>query len=208
MMNSMKIVIYIFLVLFLIIMALPLLVLISICLVLFSGFPILYKQYRVGKGGKPFILYKFRTMKLDAEQSQSLLKKRNEADGPVFKIRNDPRFTSVGKFLSHTGLDELPQLFNVLKGDMALIGPRPLPIAETAKLTKIQKKRLLGKPGIISPWIINGYHKQTFSDWMSSDLKYINQKNVITDIMLAYKTSILLLKLLLREVKSLLLKNT
>jgi lipopolysaccharide/colanic/teichoic acid biosynthesis glycosyltransferase len=108
--------------------------------------------------------------------------KYNEASGPAFKIHNDPRFTKIGRFLSHTGLDELPQLINVFKGEMVLIGPRPLPVSEAAKLKIWQREREKVKPGIISPWILEGYHKKTFDDWMKSDVAYAKTKSISVDI--------------------------
>jgi len=115
----------------------------------------------------------------------------NEADGPVFKIKNDPRFTRVGKFLAQTGFDELPQFFNVLKGQMSLVGPRPLPVYETKRLKSWQKKRLLVLPGMTSPWIINGGHKLTFNEWMRSDIEYLKTKTLIGDIKILLKTAFL-----------------
>ncbi|MBI5449694.1 sugar transferase [Candidatus Gottesmanbacteria bacterium] len=167
-------------------------------------FSLLYRQRRIGKNGKPFTMYKFRTMITGADAMQKKLSPYNEADGPVFKIRNDPRFTSIGKFLSHTGLDELPQLINVLRGEMAIIGPRPLPLAEAAKLTPWQKKRHRVKPGIISPWILEGYHAKSFDAWMKSDIEYIETKHVWKDMELGIRGCILLAKLFLREVASIL----
>ncbi len=176
-----KVLVYHLLILLLLIVSLPLQVLITAAIIVSSGVPVIFRQRRVGKNGRQFILFKFRTMSVGADKRQHQLNQRNEADGPVFKIRNDPRFTGVGKFLSHTGLDELPQLWNVLKGDMALIGPRPLPIAEVKKLKVWQQQRSLVKPGIISPWILDGYHTKTFDDWMKSDLQYIRQKSILYD---------------------------
>ncbi len=193
---------YLFLFFLLIILS-PVILIISICMIIFSGFPILYKQTRVGKQGKPFLMYKFRTMTVDADKMQQKLIIKNEADGPVFKIHDDPRFTRIGKFLSHTGLDELPQLINIVKSDMALIGPRPLPVDEVAKLTKWQKRRHNIKPGIISPWIFDGYHERTFNEWMMSDIRYIQNKSLWTDLILLEKTLLLLFRLILKETKDL-----
>jgi lipopolysaccharide/colanic/teichoic acid biosynthesis glycosyltransferase len=120
----------------------------------------------------------------DAEHQQIKLRSKNEANGPIFKIRNDPRFTPIGRWLSHVGLDEMPQLFNVLMGDMALIGPRPLPVSEVEKLKPWQLKRHDIKPGIFSPWILNGYHRTTFDAWMRSDIAYIKEKNFWNDLRL------------------------
>lgn len=166
-------------------------------------FPLLYRQRRIGKDGKPFLMYKFRTMVPGAEAMQQKLRNRNEADGPVFKIHDDPRFTPIGRFLSHTGLDELPQLINVLKGDMALIGPRPLPVREAKRLKAWQWQRHMVKPGIISPWILEGYHRQSFEAWMRSDIEYAKKKNIWLDITIIFRTVALLGTLFMRELKSL-----
>lgn len=187
---------------FLFLLALPLQGIIAILLVISSGWPILYFQKRVGKDGRIFTMYKFRTMGNGAEKKQQELKKQNEANGPVFKIRDDPRYTPVGRFLSHTGLDELPQIINVLKGEMALIGPRPLPVAEFQKLKSWQKKRQTILPGIISPWVLNGYHRQSFDAWMKSDIAYAKEKNFWYDALLSYRTTLFLARLFLRELSS------
>jgi lipopolysaccharide/colanic/teichoic acid biosynthesis glycosyltransferase len=164
------------------VIAAPVAIIIVIAVAVFSGMPILFFQKRVGKNGKIFTMYKFRTMRAGADTQQSKLRTKNEADGPAFKIRNDPRFTSIGRWLSHAGLDELPQLFNVLMGDMALIGPRPLPVYEAEKLKPWQQKRHSIKPGIISPWILDGYHDKTFNEWMKSDLAYAQTKSFWGDV--------------------------
>jgi lipopolysaccharide/colanic/teichoic acid biosynthesis glycosyltransferase len=191
--------IYYLFVVVLLVFASPILVFISLVLLIMQGLPILFRQQRVGKDGKVIVMYKFRTMRMGAENEQNALKNKNEAHGPVFKIHNDPRFTSVGKFLAHTGLDELPQLFNVLRGEMALIGPRPLPVAEASKLTKWQQARNVIKPGIISPWIVEGYHSQSFDTWMRSDIAYIKKKSFAFDLHLAARTIMLLVQLFFRE---------
>jgi lipopolysaccharide/colanic/teichoic acid biosynthesis glycosyltransferase len=190
---------YVFII-FLIILIAPMLLCISFLLYIWQGAPIVFCQKRVGKNGKPFVMYKFRTMRVGAEREQKKYQKLNEANGPVFKIRNDPRLTRVGKFFAHTGLDELPQLFNVLKGDMALVGPRPLPVPEAQKLTAIQKQRESVKPGIISPWILEGYHRQTFDNWMKSDITYAKSKNFLSDLTLSVRTVVFLASLFFREI--------
>jgi len=187
-------------ILFLILMTVPIQIVISILIVIGSGLPILFKQIRIGKNNKPFTLYKFRTMVVGAEKMQKRLKNQNEADGPVFKIHNDPRFTPFGRFLSHTGLDELPQLWNVLHGDMVLIGPRPLPLDEVNKLTRWQKKRHRIKPGIISPWVLDGYHSKPFSAWMKSDIEYMKKKSIMYDLVLCFRIVPYLGKLIIREI--------
>lgn len=163
-------------------------------------FPLLYRQQRIGRGGKPFTMYKFRTMVVGADAMQKKLLHRNEADGPVFKIRNDPRFTRMGKFLSHTGLDELPQLVNVIRGEMALFGPRPLPVAEAVKLTKQQQERHRIKPGIMSPWVLDGYHSRPFDEWMKSDIRYVKEKSLWYDLILFGRAMVFVGKLLVREI--------
>ncbi len=184
----------------LILLAAPLLVCISICVYFFSGIPILFTQKRVGKLGTIFYIYKFRTMAINSDIKKKALLDLNEADGPVFKIRNDPRYTRFGKFLAHTGLDELPQLWNVLKGDMALIGPRPLPVSEAKKLVSWQKKRHNIKPGIISPWILEGYHTMSFDAWMKSDIEYMKRKSFATDWVLCIQACKFLGMLFFKEI--------
>ncbi len=136
-----------------------------------------------------------------AQRLQKKYTKFNEADGPVFKIHDDPRFTPIGKFLSHTGLDELPQLWNVLKGDMAFFGPRPLPVAEAKKLKTWQQARHAIKPGIISPWVFEGYHSKSFVEWMKSDITYAKSKSFISDCILLGKTIVFMGKLFIHEVE-------
>ena len=177
----------------------PLYGMLALFVVLDSGFPIFYRQKRQGQGVKSFFMIKFRTMRRDAEAVQKKLFHLNEANGPVFKIRDDPRYTRIGKVLAHSGLDEVPQLWNVLRGDMALIGPRPLPVVEAAKLKPWQHERNAGKPGIISPWIIEGYHSQSFDTWMKSDIAYLKRKSFLYDMQLAGKAIWLLCMLFVKE---------
>lgn len=153
----------------------------------------------MGKNGKPFTLYKFRTMVVGSEHKQRRYRHLNEADGPVFKIRRDPRYTSFGKFISHTGLDELPQLVNIIQGDMALFGPRPLPISEAKKLLPWQQARHAIKPGILSPWVLDGYHKKRFDDWMKSDLAYIKNKSIVYDLKLFIRSVMFMIRLFMVE---------
>lgn len=179
--------------------SLPLVACIAFVSLLISGFPIFFSQMRIGKGGKPFRIYKFRTMRVGSEKLQSKLRTRNESDGPVFKIVNDPRFTVLGKFLAHTGLDELPQLYNVLVGDMALFGPRPIPIAEAAKLKPWQQKRHTMKPGILSPAILTGKYHENFDEWMKSDVAYTKEKSILYDTQLISRAMRFLIQLFIRE---------
>jgi len=186
----------------LIIVLLPVYLFLSFLVILFSGYPVFYVQKRIGLNGKIFRIYKFRTMVKNANKKQIKLKYLNEANGPVFKIRNDPRLTKIGKFLSHSGLDELPQLFNVLKGDMNLVGPRPLPVYEAKKINKKYKfKREKVRPGILSPWILGGYHRLLFDEWMKSDIAYIKSKSFIYDLKIIFKSVIFLIRLFLGTVK-------
>ena len=196
----MRMIVYSVFVFMLFFLSLPLQCAMVIALAMTEGFPVFFAQSRVGKNGRHFILYKFRTMYPGSEERQKKLVLQNEASGPVFKIHDDPRYTGIGRFLAHTGLDELPQLWNVVRGDMALIGPRPLPVSEAKELIAWQQKRHDIKPGIISPWIIEGYHRQTFDAWMKSDIAYTAQKTMAYDLQLAYRTLLLLGHLFLREV--------
>lgn len=191
---------YILFILFLVFLSTPLFISISFFVWFTSGFPIFFCQKRTGKDGIPFVMFKFRTMSPDAEKKQKIYKNKNEADGPVFKIHNDPRFTRMGKFLSHTGFDELPQLWNVLRGDMALFGPRPLPVDEAKHLFSWQKKRQVIKPGILSPWVLDGYHRRTFDEWMRDDCQYVQKKNFCYDVGLFFRSVLFMTKLLFREI--------
>ncbi len=177
----------------------PLQVFIAVLIVLFDGYPALFSQLRTGKNGVLFTIYKFRTMRLDAHKHQSKLRILNQADGPVFKIYKDPRFTNLGSFLSHSGLDELPQLWNVVNGSMALFGPRPLPVAEVNQLKPWQKKRHVIKPGIISPAILTGRYHEDFDAWMRSDCGYVTKKSISYDLMLTFLSIKFFCKLLHRE---------
>lgn len=185
-----------------ILVLLPVYLILSLLILCFSGLPIFYRQYRTGLNGKKFEIYKFRTMVKNAEGDQQRLSYLNEADGPVFKIRNDPRLTGVGKFLSHSGLDELPQIFNVLKGDMNLVGPRPLPVSEAKKIKKeVRVKRESIKPGVLSPWILNGYHRLSFDNWMESDVMYVEDKSFFFDLKIFLKSFLFLVKLFFKTIK-------
>lgn len=156
--------------------------------------PFIFKQKRMGKDKKVFTMYKMRTMINHAATIKKRYLHLNEADGPVFKIRNDPRLTSVGKFLARTGLDELPQLVNVIGGDMALVGPRPLPVDEARLIPKKYQERFSVLPGITSPWVVYGAHKLNFTQWMELDLKYIKKKSTIHDNHILLLTLLLMLR--------------
>jgi exopolysaccharide biosynthesis polyprenyl glycosylphosphotransferase len=151
---------------------------------------IFFRQSRAGKNGRPFTMYKFRSMDSDAEMRQAELAAFNQMDGPVFKIEKDPRVTKFGKFLRRTSLDELPQLFNVLKGEMSLVGPRPLPIYEVEQFASTaQRRRLSVKPGLTCLWQISGRNKiKNFDDWVQLDLRYIDNWSLMLDLEILLKT--------------------
>lgn len=155
--------------------------------------PIIFKQVRVGEGGKEFRIYKFRSMIENAEELKLLLLNQNEASGPVFKIKQDPRVTKFGRIIRRTSLDELPQLINVLKGEMSLVGPRPPLPEEVEKYSSYEKQRLSVRPGLTCYWQVNGRSDTTFEQWIEMDLKYINERNIFIDIKLIYKTFFVLL---------------
>ena len=139
-------------------------------------------------------------MRVDADKNKKRCEYLNEADGPVFKIRNDPRLTGIGRFLSHSGLDELPQLINVVKGEMEIVGPRPLPVEESKKiLRKYLSVRESVKPGIISLWVLGGYHRVSFEEWMKSDVEYVKHKSDWGDGVIVIRGVGMLLKLVMVE---------
>lgn len=164
-----------------------------IAIKLTSPGPFIFKQKRMGKGKKVFIIYKLRTMVRNAERVKHRYKKFNEADGPVFKIKNDPRYTSVGKLLAKSALDEIPQLVNIIKGEMAFVGPRPLPVDEAGKVPRKYDGRFSILPGLTSSWVTEGGHKLTFDQWMRLDCKYAKTKNLATDITIIFRTITLIL---------------
>jgi exopolysaccharide biosynthesis polyprenyl glycosylphosphotransferase len=167
----------------------PVLLLISILIKLTSKGPIVFKQSRVGLRGRQFSLYKFRTMILNAEKLKKDLEAENEMDGPVFKIKDDPRVTKIGRFLRRTGLDELPQLFNILKGEMSLIGPRPPLPSETVQYKRWQLRRLSIKPGLSCFWQIKPDRNNIkFEKWMELDLAYIDNWSLRLDFIILLKT--------------------
>ncbi len=149
---------------------------------------VFFSQIRNGKDGKEFNMYKFRSMVHNAEELLEELKEQNEMDGPVFKIKEDPRITKVGKFIRKTSIDELPQLFNVLLGDMSLVGPRPPIPREVAQYNDYQLQRLLVKPGITCYWQISGRNNIDFDEWVELDLKYIRERSLLNDIKIIFKT--------------------
>lgn len=162
-----------------------LLVIIPIILIqlLKNGRPIIFAQKRIGYKGKLFTLYKLRTMTKDAEDNKEKYQSLNQVDGPVFKIDNDPRFVHNGRWISRTGIDEIPQLINVLLGHMSLVGPRPLPAYEEQHIsTKWRSLRRQAKPGIMSSWVLHGAHRLSFSHWMQLDAKYVKSGTLANDM--------------------------
>lgn len=166
----------------------PIFILISLIIKLESKGPIIFKQLRAGKDGKPFFMYKFRSMRYEAEDEKERIIHLNEKKGPIFKIREDPRLTKFGKFLRRTSLDEVPQLYNVLIGEMSLVGPRSLPVDEMERCTKRQKKRLTVKPGITCLWQIRGRSMLGFRRWMALDLYYVKHRSLFLDLYILIKT--------------------
>ena len=168
----------------------PLLLVTAIAIVLDdpSAGPI-FAQERVGRNGKLFKMYKFRTMCPDAEQKLASLMAKNEKDGPVFKMKDDPRITRVGKFLRKTSIDELPQLFNVLKGEMSIVGPRPALPREVRQYTKYDSQRLYVTPGLSCYWQIAPHRDQlSFEEWMALDVKYVKERSFWVDWKIILKT--------------------
>jgi exopolysaccharide biosynthesis polyprenyl glycosylphosphotransferase len=166
----------------------PLLFVLSVLIKLTSKGPMLYQQTRCGLGGRKFTVYKFRSMKADADLLKEELGSLNEVDGPVFKIRNDPRCTALGRFMRRLSLDELPQLFNILKGDMSFVGPRPPLPEEVEKYERWQRRRLRMQPGLTCLWAIEGRSRLNFKRWMELDLEYIDHWSLLLDWKIMLKT--------------------
>lgn len=169
-------------------LASPVLLIAALLVKLTSRGPIIFKQVRVGQGGRHFWCYKFRSMCADAESKKAELLALNEASGPVFKIKNDPRVTPVGRILRKFSIDELPQLFNVLKGDMSLVGPRPPLPSEVDSYPDYLKQRLAVVPGLTCLWQIMGRSSISFERWMELDLLYIEQMSFRNDVIILLKT--------------------
>ncbi|MDB6169042.1 MAG: hypothetical protein JWM88_1906 [Verrucomicrobia bacterium] len=166
----------------------PLLLAVAIGIKITSPGPVLFVQPRVGMNKRSFKLYKFRSMYMDAETRRKELAHLNEMDGPVFKIKNDPRITPLGRFIRKTSIDELPQLFNVLTGHMSLVGPRPPLLDEVNRYDWLYRKRLSIKPGITCLWQISGRNEITFKQWMEMDQRYIDNWSLWMDVKILAKT--------------------
>jgi exopolysaccharide biosynthesis polyprenyl glycosylphosphotransferase len=171
-----------------IILLLPLLAAVATAIRLDSRGPIFFVQKRVGKDGKTFSFYKFRSMVSGAERLKQRLEHLSETEGPIFKIKKDPRITRIGKFIRRYSIDELPQLFNVLKGDMSLVGPRPPLPSEVAKYTPYHKRRLSVRPGITCLWQISGRSNISFYEWVELDIYYIGYRSFLLDLKILMRT--------------------
>lgn len=174
--------------------SLPLFLLISLIIKLDSSGPVFFTQLRCGRGGRRFKIIKFRSMVREAEEIKTQIRHLNQVDGPLFKIKDDPRLTRVGKWLRKTSLDELPQLINVLKGDMSLVGPRPLSIEEMRFSPAWRDIRLRVKPGLTGLWQINGRSRTPFHDWIRHDINYVRKQSLWLDLKILVKTPLKILK--------------
>jgi exopolysaccharide biosynthesis polyprenyl glycosylphosphotransferase len=173
----------------LLIVSAPVFLITAIVIELTSVGPVFFIQERVGLNKRIFRMYKFRTMTADAEQRQKELEHLNEASGPVFKIKNDPRITGIGKFLRKTSIDELPQLINIVRGEMSLVGPRPLPLRDYKGFTEDwHRRRVSVKPGVTCLWQVNGRSDTSFEKWMELDMQYIDNWSLLSDLKILIKT--------------------
>jgi exopolysaccharide biosynthesis polyprenyl glycosylphosphotransferase len=166
----------------------PVFLVVSALIKLTSPGPVLFRQPRCGLHGRPFTFLKFRSMRLGADAMKPALAAFNEMDGPAFKMTNDPRVTPIGRFLRRTSLDELPQLWNILKGEMSFVGPRPAVIEEVRQYQPWQRRRLSMKPGLTCLWQVSGRNELTFDEWMRLDLEYIDNWSLWLDLKIALKT--------------------
>jgi exopolysaccharide biosynthesis polyprenyl glycosylphosphotransferase len=160
----------------------------ALAILITMGRPVFFNQQRAGLFGRPFSMFKFRSMVAGAEAKRDELQAFNEMSGPVFKVANDPRVTRLGRFLRRTSIDELPQLVNVLFGSMTLVGPRPLPLSEQSQIRNWQRRRLSMKPGITCLWQVKGRSQLDFDEWMALDLKYIDEWSLTLDIVILLRT--------------------
>ena len=167
----------------------PLMLLVALLIKLTSPGPVLFVQERLGLNKQRFPMFKFRTMVVDAERRQKELEALNEAEGPVFKLKDDPRITPVGRWLRKTSLDELPQFFNVLRGELSLVGPRPLPVRDFERFNEYWfNRRFSVKPGITCIWQVSGRSETSFDQWIRQDLEYIDKWSLALDLKILVKT--------------------
>jgi lipopolysaccharide/colanic/teichoic acid biosynthesis glycosyltransferase len=172
-------------------LAIPALILIGLAAIgikLASPGPVFFKQRRAGLGGRPFTIWKLRTMVPDAEAKKHDLKMLSEQDGAAFKLKNDPRIFPFGRLLRKTSVDELPQLLNVLLGDMSLVGPRPLPCDESDACLQWQRRRLDVTPGLTCIWQVKGRSSVTFAEWVRMDVEYIRKRTLLHDLSILLQT--------------------
>lgn len=166
----------------------PLFLIVAVIIKIDSKGPAIFRQIRVGEGCKPFLFYKFRTMRHGAERLKDGLQHLSDIKGPAFKIKKDPRITKIGRFLRRSSIDELPQLFNVLRGDMTLVGPRPPLPEEVKKYGKRELGRLNVKPGLTGLWQVSGRNDISFLEWMELDLYYIEHRSMLLDLKILIRT--------------------
>ena len=172
----------------LLVVGLPALALIALLIAATSRGPVVFKQVRAGFHGRRFRMYKFRTMVADAEALRDRVAHLNEMSGPVFKAADDPRLTGVGRVLRKLSLDELPQLVNVLRGEMSLVGPRPLPLYEASRIKGAQRRRLAMRPGLTGLWQVSGRNEVDFDEWMQMDLYYVDRWSIALDLLILLRT--------------------
>lgn len=171
----------------LVILLIPMMI-VALAIFIEDGGPVIFCQERSGWNGQTFRMYKFRSMCRNAPEMHAKLLKDNELDGPAFKMKDDPRVTRVGKFIRKTSIDELPQLINIIKGEMSIVGPRPLPTYETEQCNEYQKQRLLIKPGLTCYWQCGGRNNVGFDEWVEMDLRYIREASLATDFLIILRT--------------------
>ncbi len=170
------------------VLTLPLLGVVGALIRVSSRGPVIFRQIRSGFHGRAFEMYKLRTMVADAEQRRSELLHLNEMNGPVFKVSDDPRLTRLGRFIRRYSVDELPQLINVIKGEMSLVGPRPLPLYEASRIKGAQRRRLAMRPGLSGLWQTRGRSTVDFDEWMRMDLEYVDQWSLALDLRILLAT--------------------
>lgn len=176
---------------FALIILFPLMLICMLLIYLEDGHDPIFRQTRIGENGKPFTMYKFRSMRVTAEKERaaSEIKNQNEMTGPVFKIKNDPRFTKVGKFIRKASIDELPQLVNILKNEMSIVGPRPALPCEVEEYTEHQRQRLSCKPGLTCYWQTTKHRNDVpFEEWVEMDLRYIKNRSLKEDMLIILRT--------------------
>lgn len=166
----------------------PVFLIIAIAIKIDDGGPVFYNKERIGKDGKSFIMYKFRSMKVNADEEFKNLKEQSEVSGAMFKMKNDPRVTRVGKFIRKTSIDEFPQLLNVLLGQMSIVGPRPPLPHEVAEYNDYDKQRLFVKPGCTGLWQVTARNSVGFNEMVNIDLDYIQNRSIMLDLKILFKT--------------------